>query len=974
MLFRFLAVFWFFFSAFSSVSEEQHILIHNKTILSHSEWIELDEASIIPRTDATLTDWIAEQKLVNELDRYGGRYAQLFVVSNFTTNQRWVVDTEQHVVKDVTYYLYRSDGLAVIESGFGIVDEFFSSYARRLEIQPSEELKLLVVYSSPEYNQHPKLTIWDEDTFVASHMGNRFWVVLFIGVIFALCIFTFFIAVGLNEKTIYCYSLYLLALCLAWLGRYELFEFALFKQHYETIYTPFLLLPLLGGYFCVLFLQLDRYLPRLALILKFNGWVSFSVALISPWWFEYANVLCSSFVVVWVSAALTSGIIRYQHGYQSAKYYLLAFTWLSLPTVIMMPRNFGWVELNWVDIELLTLVGGALDAVFLGFALAHRETLNQKHVRKLQDADVSKTQFLANMSHEIRTPLTSIIGYADAILRKEVPSSEEATAIKTISQNGQFLLSLINNILDLSKIEANKLEFQSEFVDVPQLFQDIESMMKSQAADKEIDFSITFDFPIPRQIQTDSVRVKQVLVNIINNAIKFTERGSVKVGVSWEHDELVVAIQDSGVGMSELQQKQIFEPFYQAESDTHRRFGGTGLGLNIAKRFVDGMGGTLSVMSDLGKGSIFTVRLPVNHEVSLVNQIAYFNTPLEVVTIPTIKNDEFDTKNVLLAEDNHSNRKLIKLIMESHGVNVIEATNGMEAVEAVQNHDIALVLMDIQMPIMDGVEAFTIIKARGYLGPIIALTANTMKHEVERYMTVGFDAHLSKPLDRQRFSDVFKHYLSLSNDNQMQVSSNSIESLVAEYLGDIPVILNELVNALKHASTDEALSLVHQHKGSSGSYGFYEMSSCLAEVESLLRNDDRHGATILLERLIVYTERYTQLKGIDLAAAIVAFDNNVEDFLMHIEESIMHCKALLSQLMGPFDGPLNVQQIHQSVSELRYIADDNFMTGLFAILKRLEEVGSDIDNQNSQTVLLRQYTELADNLELIQREHWQPLS
>ena len=210
-------------------------------------------------------------------------------------------------------------------------------------------------------------------------------------------------------------------------------------------------------------------------------------------------------------------------------------------------------------------------------------------------------------------------------------------------------------------------------------------MMKSQAADKEIGFSITFDFPIPRQIQTDSVRVKQVLVNIINNAIKFTERGRIKVGVSWEHNELVVAIQDSGVGMSELQQKQIFEPFYQAEADTHRRFGGTGLGLNIAKRFVDGMGGKLFVMSDLGKGSIFTVRLPVNHEVSLVNQIEYFNTPLEVVTIPTIKNDEFDTKNVLLAEDNHSNRKLIKLIMESHGVNVIEATNGMEAVEAVQN-------------------------------------------------------------------------------------------------------------------------------------------------------------------------------------------------------------------------------------------------------------------------------------------------
>ena len=236
-----------------------------------------------------------------------------------------------------------------------------------------------------------------------------------------------------------CYSLYLLALCLAWLGRYELFEFALFKQHYETIYTPFLLLPLLGGYFCVLFLQLDRYLPRLAFILKLNGWISFSVALISPWCFEYANVLCSSFVVVWVSAALTSGVIRYQHGYQSAKYYLLAFTWLSLPTVVMMPRNFGWVELNWVDIELLTLVGGALDAVFLGFALA-TETLNQKHVRKLQDADVSRTQFLANMSHEIRTPLTSIIGYADAILRKEVPSREEATAIKTISQNGQFLL------------------------------------------------------------------------------------------------------------------------------------------------------------------------------------------------------------------------------------------------------------------------------------------------------------------------------------------------------------------------------------------------------------------------------------------------------------------------------------------------------------------------------------------------------
>ncbi len=954
----------------SVYSLDNLLVSSDKIILESAIWYELEENDVVPVDKQSLTNWLKNKKQSYQPNRLGGRFVQLFEIENLTAHSAWVLDTPQHLVKTVNFHIFSRDEHIVIESGFAQTDEFFASYARRFLFEQGEKKLILVDFQSPEYNQTPKVTLWQTASFSDHNMSNRFWVVLLIGVIAALFIFTLFIGVGLTERTITCYSFYLLALCVAWLSRYELLNLVFGWQIYELIYTPFLLLPLLGGYFCVYFLRLDKYLPALAVVIKINGWLSFLVACTSPFYFEFANVLCSCFVIVWVFCALFAGYVRYKLGFESAKYFLLAFVWLSLPTAVMMPRNFGWIALDGIDIELMTLLGGALDAVFLAFALAHRETLNQANLAKLQTADTSKSQFLANMSHEIRTPLTSIIGYSDSILRNEISYKEQEDAIQIIGQNGQYLLSLINDILDLSKVEANKLEFQIEPTYVPDIYHNLERMLMGHATDKDIEFNVNFEFPIPETIEMDAIRFKQVLVNLVNNAIKFTDYGSVNIKVRYQNACLITDVEDTGIGMTALQQKQVFDPFFQAEADTHRRFGGTGLGLNIAKSFIEGMSGNVTLASEENKGSTFTVSLPVTHDVNFIHtseaiRPAALELPKENVVI-----EGNVSKKVLLAEDNVNNRQLIAAILSSYQLEVIEAVNGEEAVDAIFEHDIGLVLMDIQMPVMDGIEAFTILKARGYLGPIVAITANTMKHEIDEYMSIGFDAHLSKPLDRERFTEVVGHYLTLKPKQSLQVTRGTVKDLVDDYLNTLPEILIDLTYSIKRQPVQDCLAFIHQHKGSAGSFGFFQMSDCLEQVEIHLKNNDRHQALLIFEAFIDFSIKYTRLQGIDLSNAIIAFDNNADDYLGHIEEAIMHCQNLIDTITEVEALEVDISLVKDTLAELQLVANDCFMTELAFVSAELLDLAIKGVYLENHELISQQREYLTKNLAYIRQPSW----
>ena len=350
-----------------------------------------------------------------------------------------------------------------------------------------------------------------------------------------------------------------------------------------------------------------------------------------------------------------------------------------------------------------------------------------------------QTEFLANMSHEIRTPLNGIIGNSELLLNlKEEEDAKEY--IQTIAHSGQLLLSLVNNILDLSKIEADKLELsQSEF-SMKELLNQVESVFKVTAKNKGIQLSIELDSTVPNVIIGDGNQIKQIFVNLVGNALKFTNEGSVSVSVKSKEVagivELGVKVKDTGIGISANNQLQIFDRFYQANQSLNREYQGSGLGLIIVKNLVELMGGTISLTSDLGTGSefYFNLKLKKAGSNSLVEEAHH------EYTLPSL--------SILIAEDNEINQLLLKKQLSGFDYVADIASNGQEAIEMMKLKAYDMILMDVQMPILDGISATKVIREDiSFKQPIIiALTANAMKDDKQKCLEAGMNDYLSKPI------------------------------------------------------------------------------------------------------------------------------------------------------------------------------------------------------------------------------------
>ena len=336
----------------------------------------------------------------------------------------------------------------------------------------------------------------------------------------------------------------------------------------------------------------------------------------------------------------------------------------------------------------------------------------------------AKSMFLANMSHEIRTPLTAIIGFSEALLNVKQSKVEQLEAINTIHRTGKHLLTIINDILDLSKIEAGGLEVERVSVPLFELVEEVAAMARHQVESKSIQFFVDPSFPLPKVIQSDPVRIRQILLNLLSNAIKFTERGKITLRVRYdtENGRLALQVADTGVGIKPEHLSRIFNPFTQADAGTARRFGGTGLGLSLSKQLAEMLGGTITVESNLDQGSCFTFTLDAGPVSILIN------SPEEAQQVrqPSMPDDNFNllTGTLLVAEDNPDNQRLIALNARYLGVEVKMVENGEMAVAEALANPYDLILMDMHMPIMDGLTAVRVLRSKGYSGPIIALTAD----------------------------------------------------------------------------------------------------------------------------------------------------------------------------------------------------------------------------------------------------------
>ena len=400
------------------------------------------------------------------------------------------------------------------------------------------------------------------------------------------------------------------------------------------------------------------------------------------------------------------------------------------------------------------------------------DTLKEQFFQAAEEANRAKSEFLANMSHEIRTPMTAILGFAEMLLGR-LCESEDLEAARTIHRNGQHLLSVINDILDLSKIEAGKVQAERVPCSVVEVLSDVETLMRCTAEEKGLALTIDYDGPIPQRIETDPLRLRQILHNLVGNAVKFTHRGEIRITASLDTDRvgpqyLRIDVRDTGIGMAQEDLERIFDPFTQANSSTTREYGGSGLGLAICERLAGILGGEIRVESEPGVGSTFTVTVAAGNleNVPLIHpsRVTVREEPVpngDVRSAPKLDG------RILLVEDGIDNQRLITLVLQKAGAAVSLARNGREALEAVFPNETAgepaepfdLILMDIQMPEMDGHEATRRLREKGFRGPIVAISAHAHKSEIQGILEAGCNEYLAKPIQRDELLRTVQRYL-----------------------------------------------------------------------------------------------------------------------------------------------------------------------------------------------------------------------
>jgi PAS domain S-box-containing protein len=474
-----------------------------------------------------------------------------------------------------------------------------------------------------------------------------------------------------------------------------------------------------------------------------------------------------------------------------------------------------------------------------------------------ETANRTKSTFLANMSHEIRTPLTGILGFADLLLRSA--KNGDAATIReyseTIHTNARHLLCLINDILDLSKVESGEVQIELVNCSPHGIVNEVISVLRARAIEKGITLDLQWEGSIPSLIKTDPVRFKQLLMNVVGNAIKFTDEGGVAVTARYtadkDNDRLKIEVIDTGIGISPVNLQRIFNPFVQADNTVTRKYGGTGLGLAISREIALLLGGDLRVTSQLGKGSTFTIELIVGkvaenelHESSPADAI---DARRMIVESPTLC---FDQLSVLLVEDGPTNRKLFKVILEEAGAVVTTAENGQIGVHLASNHRFDVVLLDMQMPVMDGYTAASKLRELGLKIPIIALTAHAMKGDDAKCLAAGCSSFLTKPVTPERLLNTISDAMASSNRVEPDVSSHAMlgpalsesEVELGAILSTLPThkpVFMEIVHefadffseqierveqSVSQQDFETVAQIAHALKGAGGSAGFDQLT------------------------------------------------------------------------------------------------------------------------------------------------------
>lgn len=473
-----------------------------------------------------------------------------------------------------------------------------------------------------------------------------------------------------------------------------------------------------------------------------------------------------------------------------------------------------------------------------------------KSEKRLKEASKIQEQFVANISHEIRTPMNAVLGFA-GLLQKTRLDKNQHEYVRSIRSSAENLLTIINDILDLSRIESGMMHIESLPFNLRELIDSLITMLNVKAKNRNLYLRTEIDEPVPETLKGDAVRLTQILLNLISNALKFTHQGGVTVNLGIEEKKgetyyIRFIISDTGIGISPEKQKTIFERFQQAQPETTRRYGGTGLGLSIVKQLVEIQNGNISVSSEVGKGSVFTVILPY--------QMATEEEKESVIPVPVLMAEPLLQKiKLLIAEDNVMNRKLIQHLLKQWQIDFDIVTNGVQAVEVLKQRadEYDMVLMDIQMPEMDGYMATEKIRYDLHLNlPIIAMTAHALAGEKEKCLGAGMDDYISKPInEEQLYKLIHKHALNSSNIKASVINIEYLRSLsngdedfernmIKAFSEQMPQELKELKTAIDQKNYKKIRSIAHNMKSTVSYLGLQQLTPLLEQIETESENEN----------------------------------------------------------------------------------------------------------------------------------------
>lgn len=866
-----------------------------------------DDGGAFPDDGASLPAWRSARPPAT-IAATGGAYWVVTTIRNDTPGAGWVLYPNNTLIDKFEARLYGDDGSRQrVFTGFRASHDYMLHYGVDVRLEPGRTYQLVMRISSPYFVRAPLFAVRPQAAFRRMVARENVVIIGSLGALAALALYNFFIFSFTRRSAYLYYSLYVLSMAVGWALPFNVFA-DLYDWHLiEVHYIPFFLLPVFSTLFYLRFLELQTLAPRLAKISLVNIVLPLLLLPSSFLAVGLAHKLATIVLTFYMVLALICGVVAWRRGFQPARYFVLAYIAVIVPALVVMATNLGLLPAGDDNMPLLVLVGGTVDALLLAFALADQIRLLSDQMEQqvaartdeLLKANVALTtakehaevvsrhriDFLSAMSHDIRTPMAGVIGMLKLALRDPAVRGRTADYLRIGLRSGESLLVILNDILDYSKIDAGKLTLETTSFDLGRLINDATAILQGQAEAKGLTLRAAFEDALPRQVIGDPTRIRQILVNLLGNAIKFTDRGEVLLTVrvngedaaSGHPTRLIFSVHDTGPGIAAEVQRRLFQKFEQGDYSTTRRYGGTGLGLAICKELAGLMGGTISVASTPGVGSRFDVMLPL-----VVAGAADIGAETDTLAghQPVLAAAAGDTApqprslRILCAEDVATNQIIIKALLDALGHRAVIVEDGEAALRALAENDFDLVLMDGRMPQMDGAQATRLIRAgagapsaphlvaRNPAIPIIALTANASQDDCRHYLAAGMDGFLSKPVDEAALQAVIAATIARLDDaggaaanpanfvnaaeaiddadtppERIQLlpvrglSPQQMRRIASAFLDEAPRRLAEASSALAAGRQSVAVDAFHALKGSAGYLSSPHLQQLAANLE-----------------------------------------------------------------------------------------------------------------------------------------------